>query len=187
MGKLRRGEAREVAGAERLLARLQPPRDVVEVAQKQHVARGRRRHRRRRQVVPNNVAAQPGARAVPAAVRPHAARLRQARQIPKVVEQPVRLERAQPRQVERGEVCAIEQHGARVRVIEALQQRDHRRLATTRRAHQSADLAWLDRQAESAQDLAGGSSRVGKVNLLLTSYFLLCYFLLLTLWEGAVG
>ena len=59
--------------------------------------------------------------------------------------EPIEAEaRAQPPEIERLNVHAVEQYRARLRIVEALQQRDDRRLARARWAHQRARATGRD-------------------------------------------
>ena len=73
--------------------------------------------------------------------------------------------RAQPAHVEVLHVDAVEQHRAAVGVVEALEQRHHRRLAAARRAGQGHGLPRLDRQVEPLVDGQLEARRVGEVHV----------------------
>lgn len=98
--KLLFGEARDEPVAEGLLARVEAGDYRLEARLEVCVAVHRgRRHRRRAQKVARHVPTQAGARTVPAAVRHHAYRLWNAREVSEVVEEPIGLEAAQPDRV----------------------------------------------------------------------------------------
>mmetsp|Transcript_13766 Transcript_13766/g.33854 ORF Transcript_13766/g.33854 Transcript_13766/m.33854 type:complete len:306 (-) Transcript_13766:3780-4697(-) len=69
-----------------------------------------------------------------------------------------------PLEVVTGQRAAIQQDVARLRVVEALQQRHHGGLAAAALAHQRARLARLDVQAEVAVDDHGGARGVRKAH-----------------------
>ena len=61
------------------------------------------------------------------------------------------------------DVLAVDQDPAAIDVVEALQQRQHRRLAAARRPDQAGALARLDAQAEILEDLAAAGIGEGDV------------------------
>mmetsp|Transcript_18775 Transcript_18775/g.61664 ORF Transcript_18775/g.61664 Transcript_18775/m.61664 type:complete len:321 (-) Transcript_18775:3163-4125(-) len=73
--------------------------------------------------------------------------------------------RAQPTQVERLDVLAIQQHLPLVWFVETLDQGDNRALATARAADKCHCLTGVDGQVEAAEDLSFGSSRVREMNV----------------------
>lgn len=81
---------------------------------------------------------------------------------------------AEPADVEVIDVVAVQGQHAGVRVVESLQQRDDRALATPTRPHESEGLSRTDADSKSLQDWVVGTSGIVEVYILglhLTTHF----------------